>query len=251
MADAITVDLSEHVAFVEMHRPPNNYFDLDVLTTLADTLEALGDNPECRAIVFGAEGKNFCAGADLSGSDVIDHTARLYAQAARIAGTAVPTIAAVQGAAVGGGLGLALATDFRIATPQTRFSCNFSRLGFHHGFGITVTLPAVVGQQRALELMYTGGQVRGEEALAIGLADRIVPAEELRDAARELASEIALSAPLAVRSIRATMRGDLAERIRAATEREAEQQQILRRTDDFTEGVKAMAERRTPKFTGR
>ena len=149
------------------------------------------------------------------------------------------------------GLGLALATDFRVATPETRFSCNFARLGFHQGFGISVTLPAVVGQQRALELMYTGGSVKGAAALAIGLADRIVPADELRAAARELAVEIATSAPLAVRAIRETMRGDLAERIRVATEREAEQQEILRRTDDFAEGVKAMAERRPPKFTGR
>lgn len=249
-ADAVSVDLADHVATVEMHRPPHNYFDLDVLTTLADTFESLGDNPDCRVIVLCAEGKNFCAGADLSGSDVIDHTGHLYAQAARIAGTAVPTIAAVQGAAVGGGLGLALATDFRVATPETRFSCNFARLGFHQGFGISVTLPAVVGQQRALELMYTGGSVKGEAALAIGLADRIVPADELRAAARELAVEIATSAPLAVRAIRATMRGDIAERIRIATEREAEQQEILRRTDDFAEGVKAMAERRPPKFTG-
>jgi enoyl-CoA hydratase/carnithine racemase len=250
-ADAITVDLDDHVAFVEMHRPPHNYFDVDVLTRLADTLEELGDDTECRAIVFCTEGKNFCAGADLSGSDLIDHTTRLYAQAARIAGTVVPTVAAVQGAAVGGGLGLALATDFRVATPDTRFSCNFARLGFHHGFGLTVTLPATVGQQRALELMYIGGNVKGDEALAIGLVDRLAPAEQLRDAAHAFATEIALSAPLAVRAIRQTMRGDLAERIRVATEREAAEQRILRGTEDFTEGVKAMAERRPPNFTGR
>jgi enoyl-CoA hydratase/carnithine racemase len=93
--------------------------------------------------------------------------------------------------------------------------------------------------------------VKGEAALAIGLADRLAPADELRAAARELAVEIALSAPLAVRAIRETMRGDLATRIRTATEREAEQQEILRRTDDFAEGVRAMAERRPPNFTGR
>jgi 2-(1,2-epoxy-1,2-dihydrophenyl)acetyl-CoA isomerase len=249
--DAVTATLDGDVAVVEMHRPPNNYFDLDALTLLADHLERLGGDPACRAVVVCTEGKNFCAGADLSGSDVIDHTTRLYAQAARIAGCAVPTIAAVQGAAVGGGLGLALAATFRVATPETRFSCNFARLGFHQGFGISVTLPAVVGQQRALELMYTGGSVKGEAALAIGLADRLVPADDLRAAAHELATEIATSAPLAVRAIHETMRGSLAAEILAATEREAEQQQILRRTDDFAEGVRAMAERRTPNFTGR
>ena len=249
--DAVTARLDGNVAEVEMHRPPNNFFDLDALTLLADHLERLGQDPECRAIVVCTEEKNFCAGADLSGSDVIDHTTNLYAQAARIAGAAVPTVAAVQGAAVGGGLGLALACTFRIASPETRFSCNFARLGFHQGFGISVTLPAVVGQQRALELMYTGGAVKGADALAIGLADRLVPSDDLRTAAHALAGEIAASAPLAVRSIHETMRGSIADDILAATRREADQQQILRRTDDFAEGVRAMAERRTPNFTGR
>src|SRR5438034_452820 len=121
----------------------------------------------------------------------------------------------------------------------------------HQGFGISVTLPAAVGQQHALELMYTAADVRGEEALRIGLADRLVPADELRAAARAFAGEIAASAPLALLAIRATMRGDLAERVQAATTREHGEQQRLRDTDDFREGVAAVAERRAPNFTGR
>ena len=126
----------------------------------------------------------------------------------------------MQGAAVGGGLGLALSADFRVASPETRFSCNFARLGFHQGFGISVTLPAVVGQQRALELMFTAADVRGEEAHRIGLADRLVAADELRGAAQAFATEIAASAPLALLSIRETIRGDLAGRVERATARE-------------------------------
>src|SRR4249920_576096 len=202
---AVSVDLAGHVATVEIHRPPHNWFDIVVITLLADSVLGLDDEPECRAVVLCSEGKNFCAGADLSGSDLLDSTARLYQEAARIFSNHKPIVAAVQGAAVGGGLGLALSADFRVATPETRFSCNFARIGFHQGFGISVTLPAVVGQQRALELMYTGGAVKGEDALAIGLADRLAPADELRPAARELAVEIATSAPLAVRAIRETM----------------------------------------------
>src|SRR6476620_7489483 len=252
MADDVTVAVEDYVATVEFHRPPNNFFDVPLIQALVKAVFALDDDPDCRAIVLCSEGKNFCAGADLGPqSDLVDNTANLYEQAVALFSAKKPIVAAVQGAAVGGGLGLALAADFRVATPDTRFSCNFAKLGFHQGFGISVTLPAVVGQQRALELMYTGGAVKGEAALAIGLADRLAPADELRAVARELAVEIATSAPLAVRAIRETMRGDLAARIRAATEREAEQQEILRRTDDFAEGVKAMAERRTPNFTGR
>jgi 2-(1,2-epoxy-1,2-dihydrophenyl)acetyl-CoA isomerase len=221
------------------------------MTTLADAILGLDDDGECRAVVLCSEGKNFCAGADLSGSDLLDSTTRLYQQAARIFSNRKPIVAAVQGAAVGGGLGLALSADFRVASPETRFSCNFARLGFHQGFGISVTLPAIVGQQRALELMYTAADVRGDEALRIGLADRLAAADEVRAAAIGFATEIAASAPLALLAIRETMRGDLADRVQTATAREHGEQQRLRATDDFREGVAAVAERRAPNFTGR
>jgi 2-(1,2-epoxy-1,2-dihydrophenyl)acetyl-CoA isomerase len=249
--DAVTATVDEFVATVEIHRPPHNWFDIGVLSALADSLLALDHDPACRALVLCSEGKNFCAGADLTGSDVIENTSALYDQAVRLFSNRKPIVAAVQGAAIGGGFGLALAADFRVATPQTRFSCNFARLGFHQGFGISVTLPGVVGQQRALELMYTGADVRGDEAVRMGLADRIAPAEELRAAARAFAAEFAASGPLAVESIRATMRGDLAARVRDATRHEQVEQQRLRATDDFREGVAATAERRVPRFTGR
>jgi len=248
---AVTVELDGHVATVEIHRPPHNWFDIAVMTELADAVLGLDDEPECRAVVLCSEGKNFCAGADLKGSDLLDATTTLYEQAARLFSNRKPVVAAVQGAAVGGGLGLALATDFRVASPETRFTCNFAKLGFHQGFGVSVTLPAVVGQQRALELMYTAVDVRGEEALRIGLADRLVAADELRGAAHAFAAEIAASAPLALLAIRETMRGELAEQVRVATARENQEQQRLRTTADFQEGVAAVAERRPPNFTGR
>ena len=252
MANDVTVALDAYVATVEIHRPPNNFFDVALIRELVDAAFALDDDPDCRAIVLCAEGKNFCAGADLGPqSDLVDQTADLYAQAVQLFSARKPIVAAVQGAAVGGGLGLALAADFRVATPESRFSCNFAKLGFHQGFGISVTLPAVVGQQRALELLYTGGQVRGAEALAIGLCDRLTSPDDLRPAAQECAGEIAAAVPLSVLAIRETMRGRLAVQVREATAREHEAQQMLRRTDDFREGVAAMTDRRPPNFTGK
>jgi enoyl-CoA hydratase/carnithine racemase len=248
---AVTVDVVGHVATVEIHRPPHNWFDVEVMGELADAILGLDDEPAVRASVLCSEGRNFCAGADLGGSDLLDNTVRLYDEAARIFSNRKPIVAAVQGAAVGGGLGLALSADFRVASSDTRFSCNFARLGFHQGFGISVTLPAVVGQQRALELMYTAVDVRGDEAARIGLADRLVRSEEVRAAAQAFAAEIATSGPLALLAIRETMRGDLAERVRAATAREHAEQQRLRDTDDFREGVAAVSERRPPNFVGR
>ncbi|HEY7105597.1 MAG TPA: enoyl-CoA hydratase/isomerase family protein [Acidimicrobiia bacterium] len=250
--DDVTVALEDHVATVELHRPPNNYFDVDLVRALVAVVFALDDDPDCRAIVLCSEGKHFCAGADLGPeSHLVERTAELYTQAVQLFSAKKPMVAAVQGAAVGGGLGLALAADFRVATPDTRFSCNFAKLGFHQGFGISVTLPAVVGQQRALELLYTGGQVKGAEALAIGLADRLTSPADLRAAAHEMASEIASSAPLSLLAIRRTMRGDLAAKVEEATALEHREQQRLRSTDDFREGVAAMADRRAPRFTAK
>ena len=142
---AVTVDVADHVATIEIHRPPHNWFDIGVMTELADAVLGVDDVPECRAVVLCSEGKNFCAGADLKGSDLLDATTTLYEQAARLFSNRKPIVAAVQGAAVGGGLGLSLAADFRVASPETRFTCNFAKLGFHQGFGISATLPAVVG----------------------------------------------------------------------------------------------------------
>jgi len=248
----VTVDVADLIAVVEIHRPPNNFFDADLVGALADATESAEANPGVRAIVLCSEGKNFCAGAALGSDDDPSRTPlAVYRQGLRLFTGTRPIVAAVQGAAAGGGLGLALAADFRVASPESRFHCNFSRLGFHHGFGVTVTLPAVVGQQRALELLYTGGQLRGDDALRLGLCDRLAPPSGLRPEALTLAGEIAASGPLAVQSIRRTMRGDLAERLRQAMERESEAQNVLRTTDDFAEGVRAMAERRPPRFVGR
>ena len=168
----------------------------------------------------------------------------------RIFRTHTPVVAAVQGAAVGGGLGLALAADFRIAAPEARFSANFARLGFHQGFGVSVTLPRVVGPQVAADLLYTGRRVPGEEAAQLGLADGLAHRDDLRTAAWGIAREIAMSAPLAVRSIRATLRGDLADQVEAATAHEHREQSRLQHTADFAEGTRAMLERRTPEFRG-
>jgi enoyl-CoA hydratase/carnithine racemase len=255
-------DVSVHVAddfvaTVELHRPPNNYFDLVLIRSLADALESLDAGHECRAIVLCSEGKHFCAGADFTGRRGLAENVggggedgHLYEEALRLFTTKTPIVAAVQGTAIGGGLGLAMAADFRVASPASRFAANFARLGFHHGFGLTITLPAAIGRQRALEMLYTGQRVSGEEALRIGLCDRLAPADSLREAAHALAVEIAVSAPLAVRSIRETMRGDLPDRIKTAAAREWAEQERLAATNDFKEGVKATAARRPPRFSG-
>ena len=242
----------DRVAVLEIHRPPNNFFDVELIRSLAAAYEAVDGRPECRAIVLCAEGRHFCAGVDFTQApSTVVGTASLYEEAARLFRTGTPVVAAIQGAAIGGGLGLACSADFRVACAEARFSANFARLGFHHGFGLSVTLPDIVGQQHALDLLFTGRRVPGDEAARMGLCDRLVDAADVRSEAHAMAADIAVSAPLAVRSIRTTMRGDLADRVAAAMAHEAEEQDRLRQTSDWAEGIRAAAERRTPRFEGR
>jgi len=254
----IGVELNEHVATVSLRRPPHNFFDAQLIGEIALAFEALDAAAVCRAIVLCAQGKSFCAGANFGGNDASADagnrdasTAQLYRAALRLFRTAKPIIAAVHGPAIGGGLGLALVADFRVTCAEATFSANFTKLGFHPGFGLTVTLPELVGKNAAALLFLTSRRIKGEEAHRLGLADVLAAQSEVASAAHSLAGEIAACAPLGVVATRATMRQGLADRIAAATERELAQQSRLRSTQDFQEGIRASIERREPRFEGR
>jgi enoyl-CoA hydratase/carnithine racemase len=168
----------------------------------------------------------------------------------RLFRTNKPIVAAIHGPAIGGGLGLALVADFRVTCAEATFSANFTKLGFHPGFGLTVTLPELIGKNAAALLFLTSRRIKGEEAHRIGLADVLVAHDAVRAAAMSLAREIATCAPLGVIATRATLRQGLADKIAAATEHELAQQSRLRHTADFQEGIRASGERREPKFSG-
>jgi enoyl-CoA hydratase/carnithine racemase len=243
----------DHVATLEFSRPPSNYFSVSLISQIADACDELAAGGRCRAIVLCSAGRVFCAGADFAGAHAIGtpEGTHLYDHAVRLFEQPLPVIAAVQGAAIGGGLGLAMAADFRVAVPEARFAANFALLGIHHGFALSVTLPAAIGQQAAMDLLYSGRRVSGDEAHALGLADRLAPAGQALEHAHAFAAQIAASAPLAVRSIRATMRGQLADQARAAMARERAEQERLMQTADWKEGLVAVTQRRPASFTGR
>lgn len=251
----VRINLDGHVAVVEIGRGPHNFFDKALIGELAAAFEQCDADPGIRCILLCSEGRNFCAGANFTDPerDAFDDLRgeHLYHHALRLFRCDTPVVAAVQGAATGGGLGLALVADFRVASAESRFTANFNRLGFHPGFGLTVTLPRVVGAQRAALLFYTGRRIGGEEACDIGLVDLLAPPAQLRAAALELAREIAGSAPIAVVATRRTLRRGLADSVAAAVDHELAEQERHFRTDDFHEGVRAMEQRRAPLFAGR
>ena len=254
--DHLSVTMSGHVAIVEIDRPPYNHVSVPLMADLASALEALDAATDCRAVVLCAAGKAFCAGADLVASDGIAGSGMggigsLYDQAVRLFSVKTPIVAAVQGAAVGAGLGLALIADFRVAAPEARFTANFVKLGFHPGFGLTYTLPRLIGEHRANLMFLTGRRVKAEDGLDWGLVDEVAPQADLRQAALRLAGEIAENAPLAVTATRLTLRADLAAAVRAQTDKEAAEQGWLRDTADYAEGVRSVSERRVGNFVGR
>jgi enoyl-CoA hydratase/carnithine racemase len=261
----IGVEKSGHVTTIEIQRPPLNFFDISLINQIADALTEIDNDPEARAVVLAAQGKAFCAGANFNDparqaqeareqSDPaasLGQISHLYIQAVRIFRNKKPIVAAVHGAAIGGGLGLAVSADFRITCPEARFAANFTKLGFHPGFGLTVTLPELIGKNNAELMFYSSRRITGEEAYKMGLANECVPKNQVRTAAMRLASEIAECSPLGLLSTRATMRSGLAERVMAATTHELAEQTRLRATEDFREGIKATEERRLANFKGR
>jgi enoyl-CoA hydratase/carnithine racemase len=239
----IGVEKVGHVGTIEIQRPPLNFFDISLINQIADALEEFDRDIEIRASVLAAQGKAFCAGANFNDPARQEQEARaakgdpadglgpinhLYIQAVRIFRNKKP-----------------------ITCPEARFAANFTKLGFHPGFGLTTTLPELVGKNNAELIFYTSRRVTGEEATRMGLANVCVPQDQVRGEAMKLAQEIAECSPLGLLSTRATMRAGLADRVMAATNHELAEQTRLRATEDFKEGIKATAERRVANFRGR
>jgi len=258
MTHTITVRHHGHVAELVFSNPPNNHANVALLRDIADKLLALDEAENCRVVVLASDGKPFCAGADLVqsegggvGGSGDDPVREFYNEALRLYRTRKPIVAAVQGAAVGAGLGLAVTADFRVAAPEARFVANFTRLAFHPGFALTATLPRLIGAQRASLMFLTSRRIKGDEAQSWGLVDELVPLDDVRDAALRLAAEIAEGGPLGLLATRKTLRLGLYEDVAAALDREHAEQSLLRHTEDHAEGIRSVFERRAARFHGR
>lgn len=250
----LNVTREGYVAIVELNQPPHNYFDEVTLKELADAMTALDAEHDARVIVLAAKGKSFSAGAVLGRPPPPGPKSRaalIYDEARRLFALKTPIVAAIEGNAIGGGLGLALVADFRVSSTRGRFAANFTQLGFHPGFALSLILPKLIGQQAAALLLLTSRRVDGETAHKMGLVDVLTEEGEALAQAMALAQEIAANAPLAVAVTRATLRAGLRDEIDVALEHELSEQDRLKLTDDFKEGITAARERRTPNFKGK
>jgi len=243
-----------HVATITIDNPPVNALHPDVAAALAEHLEALGDDPEVRAIVLTAAGRHFMAGGDIRFFESLDrHRAERYVLAIQkmqdsIATLPQPVIAAINGSALGGGCELAMACDIRIADEQATFGQPEVSLGLIPGAGGTQNLARLVPVGRAKRLLFTGDRIDAGEALAIGLVDEVVPAGTCVQHATELAVRIARNAPLAVSAAKRAVNLGLQMSLLDAHRLEASLFVPLVETADFREGVRAFLEKRPATF---
>lgn len=255
MSHCVEARIEGHTGFITFGNPPLNFATVGLLQDIATQLESMDCDPQVRVVILASQGKVFCAGADLVstngfGASGNDPLREFYDQVLRLFRTRKPIIAEIQGAAIGAGLGLAVAADFRVASPEARFSANFVKLGFHPGFGLTHTLPRVIGQQKAAEMFLTAARFKAGEVAPWGLIDRLVAHDALHQSALRFAGEIAENAPLGLLATRETLRAALADDVERVLLREHGEQIKLQATEDFAEGVRAVSERRPGQFKG-
>lgn len=225
----------------------------------ATLMTDLGADTKVRCVVVTGAGSAFCSGGDVSwiGSEpeaTVDalrsRMLPFYRSWLTVRDLEVPTIAAINGAAIGAGLVLALACDLRYAAADARLAVPFTSLGMHPGMATTWLLPEVVGLPVARDLLLTGRSVTGEEAATLGLVNAAVPREDLLDNALEVADDIARNAPIATRLTKVALAGGHAT-YDAALQWEALAQPVTLATRDLHEGLAALRERRPPSFEGR
>ena len=256
--DYVKVEREGGVAVLTVDRQEKlNALDGQVIEEIGQALLELESEGPRAIIVTGAGERAFIAGADIRAMSVMDpiEAKRFseigHAAMALLDRSPIPTIAAVNGYALGGGCEVAIACDIRIAAENATFGFPEVGLGILPGLGGTQRLPRLVGPALAKELIFTGRRIGAEEARGIGLANRVVGQGEALDAARELAAEISANGPLAVRYAKAATNRALDVDLISGLEFEADQFALLFATEDAREGMNAFGEKRKPRFEGR
>jgi enoyl-CoA hydratase/carnithine racemase len=257
---AVEYESADRIGVLTLNRPEQrNAMSPELLDAFSEQIEVAQNDADIRCLVLTGRGRCFSAGADLRssfqrsdlGKPSREASYAMYEPFLRVLDVQVPVIAALNGHTVGGGFGLALLADIRVANRDSKYGANFARLGIHSGLGISYVLPRLVGPAHAAELLFTGSLIDGNEALRIGLVSHAVDAENVLPTAFRIAGAITGAAPLAVQTMKASIRRGLGWQIRQAALEEAGFQAESLNTEDAKEGISAILQKREPEFTGK
>jgi enoyl-CoA hydratase/carnithine racemase len=257
--DPVLVDKAGFIAQITLNRPHNrNSMTADVMAAFSEAVETIKADHELRCLIITGSGQTFCAGADFKADDdqglfqsANNALLNMYRPFLELQRVAIPIIGALNGHAIGGGFGLALMCDIRVAKKNATYGANFARLGVHSGMAISYLLPRLIGLIQANELLFTGRLINGLEAQNMGLVNYAEAEEHVLSKAWELAEEIAASAPIAVRMMKRSIYRGLDWDLLAAAEWEAHCQSRTFEMDDAQEGINALLQKRVPSFKGR
>jgi 2-(1,2-epoxy-1,2-dihydrophenyl)acetyl-CoA isomerase len=256
-------EIKDGVATLTLNRPERlNALGDTLRDDLHDAILRSSDNPDVRVMVITGSGKGFCAGGDVKAMNEAKEGKRERPLIEKIApgrdrtllamrDAPQPIIAAINGAAAGAGMNLALGCDIRVASTAAKFSQAFVKRGLHPDWGGTYFLPRVVGMARAAEMIFTGEVIDAAEALRLGIVSRVVAPEELLPTVSELARKIAEGPPVAIRLAKHSLYANADRDLKSALEGETAAQNLCFETEDAREGIRAFIEKRAPVFRGR
>jgi 2-(1,2-epoxy-1,2-dihydrophenyl)acetyl-CoA isomerase len=260
MADEIIVTVHDKVATLTLNRPDKlNALNRELLVDSIDILTKWSRDSEIGAVVLTGAGRAFCAGGDVSMmardeltlEQDIDRLRQMQELSWLLYNMPKVTIAAVNGFAMGAGLGISLSCDLRIASDQAKFGTAYAKVGFGGDFGTTWLLARYAGAPKAKEMFFLGETVDAHEAQRLGLINQVFPGEELQSQVQQIASRIAHGPLVSYRYMKANINASSSTDFRTMLDREAETHLRCGRTDDHKEGVRAFMEKRPPNFTGR
>lgn len=259
--EQINLGFDNHVATIELNRPAERNAMTPLMgREIRAAVANINEQKDIRVTVIRGSGKSFCAGADLStlgaeagvgdSEEGLGGSENFYRAFLSIRDLAMPSIAAINGHAIGAGLCFTLGADLRVMHENAKAGMTFTRLGIHPGMAATWNLPRLVGPTIAADLLYTGRLFDGREALAMGLVNRVA-GDDFDEVVASLAAQVAEAAPIAVRGVKETLRGTFDRSIDDALVREAAVQEKTFETEDAGEGIRAIREKRTPDFKAR